>query len=351
MNRIAFRTFIVALAIAVLAVIAGVVGAQELKTKGGFSLPHHKLEKIDPGTDKLRYSNGGDATWDIELQKPDPDTTTPLNGDDYDFTKRTEDWTAQEQADIKNDTQTRHPGINPTGAPTKRYNCHGFTFKSRELWLNGGIQKVLDDQGWVQAREADAKVGDVMVYRTPDGKIQHSGRVTKVAGGKVTEVESKWGQGGEYTHTPTNVPESYGTPTYYSGGAALVGGTPEPPAPEPQLAPQQASLPDELFELGAACGADQFDADSDGVPDPGDNCATVSNPDQTDSNGNGIGDACEGKVGGAAQNLPDITGAPLQAPDSSGANGGALIGLIAGVTAGVVALGGAAWYARRRLLR
>jgi hypothetical protein len=57
------------------------------------------------------------------------------------------------------------------------------------------------------------------------------------------------------------------------------------------------------------------------------------------------------KVGGAAQDLPDIAGAPLEAPDSSGGNGGALVGLIAGVTAGVVALGGAAWYARRRQIR
>lgn len=57
------------------------------------------------------------------------------------------------------------------------------------------------------------------------------------------------------------------------------------------------------------------------------------------------------KVGGGAQDLPDVAGAPLEAADSSGGSGGALAGLIAGVTAGVVALGGAAWYARRRLLR
>jgi hypothetical protein len=57
------------------------------------------------------------------------------------------------------------------------------------------------------------------------------------------------------------------------------------------------------------------------------------------------------KVGGAAQDLPDLTGAPLQAPGSSGTNPGALAGLIAGVTAGALAVGGAAWYGRRRWLR
>jgi Thrombospondin type 3 repeat len=35
------------------------------------------------------------------------------------------------------------------------------------------------------------------------------------------------------------------------------------------------------------------DGDGDGVPDAQDNCPKVSNPDQKDSNGNGIGDACE----------------------------------------------------------
>lgn len=36
------------------------------------------------------------------------------------------------------------------------------------------------------------------------------------------------------------------------------------------------------------------DRDGDGVPDLYDNCPDVPNPDQADSNGNGIGDACEG---------------------------------------------------------
>ena len=35
------------------------------------------------------------------------------------------------------------------------------------------------------------------------------------------------------------------------------------------------------------------DSDGDGVHDGGDNCPTTYNPDQADSDGNGIGDACE----------------------------------------------------------
>jgi hypothetical protein len=36
-----------------------------------------------------------------------------------------------------------------------------------------------------------------------------------------------------------------------------------------------------------------LDADLDGLPDVGDNCPTVSNRDQTDSDGDGRGDACD----------------------------------------------------------
>ncbi|HEY7138310.1 MAG TPA: PKD domain-containing protein [Acidimicrobiia bacterium] len=42
---------------------------------------------------------------------------------------------------------------------------------------------------------------------------------------------------------------------------------------------------------GPGCG--DVDTDGDGVPDSVDNCPTVPNPDQADSNGNGVGDACD----------------------------------------------------------
>jgi len=41
------------------------------------------------------------------------------------------------------------------------------------------------------------------------------------------------------------------------------------------------------------CGVADVDADTDGVPDCIDNCPNTLNADQTDSNADGIGDACE----------------------------------------------------------
>ena len=41
-----------------------------------------------------------------------------------------------------------------------------------------------------------------------------------------------------------------------------------------------------------------IDTDGDGVPDDDDNCPLVPNPDQADSNNDGVGDACSGGTGG-----------------------------------------------------
>jgi len=57
-----------------------------------------------------------------------------------------------------------------------------------------------------------------------------------------------------------------------------------------------------------------------------------------------------GGVGGSAE-LPDVADAPLEMPDSSGPGAGVTAGIVGAVAAGAIAVGGAAWYARRRWLR
>ncbi|MDH3361566.1 MAG: thrombospondin type 3 repeat-containing protein [Nitrosopumilus sp.] len=44
---------------------------------------------------------------------------------------------------------------------------------------------------------------------------------------------------------------------------------------------------------GVAIAVSLWDSDGDKIPDIVDNCPDVYNPDQADSNGNKIGDACE----------------------------------------------------------
>jgi hypothetical protein len=91
--------------------------------------------------------------------------------------------------------------------------------------------------------------------------------------------------------------------------------------------------------LGNACDTDD---DNDGVPDEEDNCFIAYNPDQTDTDGDGVGDACDTSpaVGGVAD-LPDVS-------DSAGRNYVAIAGLAA---AALGALTACAWYARRQRAR
>ncbi len=55
----------------------------------------------------------------------------------------------------------------------------------------------------------------------------------------------------------------------------------------------------------------QGDQDGDGIPDGTDNCPTVSNPDQTDTDNNGTGDACQ-----VQQRQIDVALTKLKAPDT-----------------------------------
>jgi hypothetical protein len=51
-----------------------------------------------------------------------------------------------------------------------------------------------------------------------------------------------------------------------------------------------------ILVLQRSLGGAFIDTDGDGIPDERDNCPAVPNPDQKDSNGNGVGDACEAVI-------------------------------------------------------
>ncbi|SDL34199.1 Por secretion system C-terminal sorting domain-containing protein/CSLREA domain-containing protein [Salinimicrobium catena] len=68
---------------------------------------------------------------------------------------------------------------------------------------------------------------------------------------------------------------------------------------EPTINPAAEDIPDDGVDQdcdGADATSSIVDTDKDGIADSVDNCPEVSNPDQLDADGNGIGDACENAV-------------------------------------------------------
>lgn len=69
------------------------------------------------------------------------------------------------------------------------------------------------------------------------------------------------------------------------------------PSPSPRSSPTpQEKIPPEQRERTfdqVIKGSRQIDVDCDGIANGVDNCPAVANPDQKDTDGNGIGDACE----------------------------------------------------------
>jgi hypothetical protein len=83
--------------------------------------------------------------------------------------------------------------------PTGRYNCYGLALASRRTALHSPpeVARILQaDQYKVVGQP---QIGDLAIYRSIVGEIDHIGLVTRVELGAVF-VWSKWGQLGEFEH-------------------------------------------------------------------------------------------------------------------------------------------------------
>ncbi len=122
--------------------------------------------------------------------------------------------------------------VTSTGDPTDTTNCHGWTFTCGKVWINNDqVDDILEDNGYEET--TDPKPGDIVVYKK-DGKITHSGHVQSDGNGGI-KIESKWGRGGRYCHSPTAVPSSYGTPCYYKNDRPAPPGSTNPAKDDDKL--------------------------------------------------------------------------------------------------------------------
>jgi hypothetical protein len=105
------------------------------------------------------------------------------------------------------------------------YNCHGLTFGSRRTQVGSAVIPILEDDGFNQIPEKDARAGDIVLYVNVLGEIVHSGFVIRRQQVEIIEgsqtiipiIWSKWGKGYEMVHPVGECPyldEGFST-SYY----------------------------------------------------------------------------------------------------------------------------------------
>ena len=310
------------LLVALVVVVRGsdVADAHEVRDANNELVPHsHILDSSTPGADIWEFWDGA-AIFS--------NTLPPEGGDEFDL---------DDKLKINAETLAKHSSAIAVKLPTKAYDCHGASL-SRHLaglgfawestgnpppgftahdgyWIDNPQAERVISAGFVEVK-GPAMEGDIVTYRkaTVPGfpELTHSGWVPKNgvnAAGDIIQVQSKWGQKGEYLHDPSDVPPSYGTVDKVYREKTKANGT----GPPPNI-------------IGGVDGGSS--GDSTPVCSPGDLFASLA-------------------VGGAAGLLE----ADVDVDAAAGGRGGgtfALSAALAGLVVATLIAGG--WYARRRWL-
>jgi hypothetical protein len=99
------------------------------------------------------------------------------------------------------------------------YNCHGLTFGSRRTLIFDPaiVRQILEDDRYNEISWDKTRPGDILVYFTPKGDVEHSGIVITPPDDqlKMPKVLSKWGRSLEAIHWANVCPYSFEYHKYY----------------------------------------------------------------------------------------------------------------------------------------
>lgn len=94
---------------------------------------------------------------------------------------------------------------------TSVYNCHGMVFAARRTGIdrNDAVQRILTDDRYVEVLREDVLPGDVVLFISEQGDMEHSAIVIEPPEpdtALMPKVVSKWGEFIEYVHYANHCP-------------------------------------------------------------------------------------------------------------------------------------------------
>ncbi len=115
--------------------------------------------------------------------------------------------------------ERKYPKAQPRSEPSGYFNCHGLVFAARraEIINASEVQKILKEDEYIEIKSRDVMPGDVILYHTSDGDIEHSGIVVTSPEPPlfVPLVISKWGAWREVMHYANDCAYDFSATKYY----------------------------------------------------------------------------------------------------------------------------------------
>lgn len=123
---------------------------------------------------------------------------------------------------IAQSLKVKHPvAIHRSTSVSYGYNCHGLTFASRRTQITDAqeVRKIIANDGYSQVVDRNSvSPGDIVLYISRDGDIEHSGLVVEVRKNELIPlvmVLSKWGAAHEVIHGLSDCPYDARQVEYY----------------------------------------------------------------------------------------------------------------------------------------